>query len=163
MQLTLDTLHKNLGGLIKHYFKPRPIYDDKIRQLRSRAVLAAKQQGKYWEMKHELFSIDIDQENRGNKKFLKEAIFEKARDIGLDINKFRKDLNSRAIRKELRSITDEADTYGITTVPTLFINGTMIVGYHSFNYYLDVIVQKLNQKQQAHLRYGRPDRETDLR
>lgn len=143
IQLTLDTLHKNLDGVIKQYFKPRPIYSDEFHQLRSRAVLAANRQGRYWEMKKELFAIEPDKKDRGKKKLMMDKIIEKARVLNLDIEKFKKDINSGEVKKELRLIIKETDGFGITTVPTLFINGTIVTGKRGFDAYLDIIEKKL--------------------
>jgi len=143
VQPTLDTLHKHLDGLIKHYFKPRAIHDDDIRQLRSRAVLAAKRQNKYWEMKRELFAIDINEEGPEYQKVLKDKIFKSAKQINLNMETFKNDIDSREIKNELRTINKETDRYGLNAVPTLIIDGTIIQGKRGFDSYLDIIEKKL--------------------
>ncbi len=144
VQSTLDTLHKHLEGVIKHYFKPRSIFEDDTRQLCSRAVLAAKKQDKYWVMKRALFEIDIDEKSPDYHERLMDRIMEKALQCNLDMDIFKKDFNSREITREQQMINREADKYGLTTVPTLLINGTMVKGNRDFDYYLDVIEGKLD-------------------
>ncbi len=143
VQETLDTLHTNLEGVIKHYFKPRSIFEDETRQLCSRAVLAAKKQDKYWEMKEVLFDIDIDEKHPEYHSKLMDAIMENALACNLDMDIFRKDFTSPGIKKEQRLINREMDKYGLNTVPTLLINGTMVKGRRGFEDYLDIIESKL--------------------
>jgi len=143
LQPTLDTLHDYLQGVIKHYFKPQIIFTGKEKRFRARAVLAAKRQGKYWEMKKALFSIDLDKKNKSFKKSILPEIIKKAKECNLDIQTFQKDFHSREISRELRSIIVESDKYGIDFVPTLFINGKIIQGKHGFEDYLDIIEKAL--------------------
>ena len=145
LQATLDTLHTNMGTIFKHYFKPRPIFEEEPRKLLARAVLAAKRQNKYWEMKKALFTIAIDT-IKNNPQFLMEAVLQKALETGCDGVVFTKDISSREIRDEQSAITKEADTYGVDIVPTLFINGTMYPGKNDFNYYLKIIVKEMNKQ-----------------
>jgi protein-disulfide isomerase len=141
LQPVLDTLHAYLKGNIKHYFKPRPVYRGDILQMKSRAVLAAKFQGKYWEMKRELFTITVEKDSKNRRKILRNKIIDRAERHSLDIKKFKKDLQSKEIKRELQSAIKFYDKKGLKSVPTLFINGRIILGVRDIDYYLDVIAE----------------------
>lgn len=85
----------------------------------ARAALAAKKQGKYWEMEKVLFS---------HQKALEDADLEGyAKEIGLDLNKFRKDFaDTKAADEIIDRDRDEADKHGLTGTPFILINGREI-------------------------------------
>lgn len=83
--------------------------------LAARASLAANVQGKFWPLHDLMF--------RNNEKLSEQNINMWAKQIGLNMEKFTKDLQSPAIKKALEHGIAEADEIGILGTPTVFLNG----------------------------------------
>lgn len=81
------------------------------------AALAAGNQGKFWEFHDELFS---------QTKLSKEAIDAIAVKLSLDMEMFKKDVNSPEIRKKLQKDLQDAQKAGVTGTPTIFVNGVKL-------------------------------------
>jgi protein-disulfide isomerase len=98
--------------------------------------LAAADQGKFWEMHHLLLkrSPDLD---RGR-------LVAYANEIGLDVGKFKRDLDSHKyygiIDRDLKLALD-LDLYN---TPTFFINGRRIVGNVPYEYLRKIVQEELN-------------------
>ena len=79
------------------------------------AALAAGEQGKFWEFHDELFA--------SSPKLGPAAINGIAKKLGLNIETFKKDLASPAIKQKLARDLKDAKDAGVTGTPTIFING----------------------------------------
>ena len=82
------------------------------------AAIAAQNQGKFWQMHDALFAIS----NKLNKNSIEKA----ATTIELDMEQFKKDLNSQASKQKLAKDMAGANKAGISGTPALFINGRMV-------------------------------------
>ncbi|MCH9682823.1 MAG: thioredoxin domain-containing protein [Deltaproteobacteria bacterium] len=100
--------------IFKHY--PLPMHANAIPA--ARAAWAAQQQGKFWEMHEHLFEA-------GGKV---EAIDEAARDMGLDVARFRQDMLSEAAKEAIESDRHAAGLLGIGSTPHFVINGRHVRG-----------------------------------
>jgi protein-disulfide isomerase len=81
----------------------------------AKAAIAAKRQGKYWEMEKQLFS---------HQKHLEDADLEEyARNIGLDMNRFSRDFIDPTAEDIIDRDRAEADKQGLTGTPFILING----------------------------------------
>lgn len=109
-----DILERN-PDKVKLVFKNFPLRMHKYAKLAALAAIAAHKQGKFWQMHDALFA--------DAKQLTKENIEKIARDIGLDMKKFNKDLSSPAIKKKLNKDIIDAIKAGVGATPTLFING----------------------------------------
>lgn len=89
----------------------------------ARAAEAAGQQGKFWEMHDKLFESQSDWSNERDviKKFE-----EYAKDLGLDVEKFKIDYNDKALLKKINTERAEAIALKLNATPTLFLNGEKI-------------------------------------
>lgn len=81
----------------------------------ARAALAAKKQGKYWEMERQLFSHQHQLEEQD--------LMEHAKAIGLDLVKFRRDFADKANEDVIERDKAEADKQGLSGTPFILING----------------------------------------
>lgn len=101
----------------------------------SLAVLAANEQGKFAEM-HELLL-------KKSPKLDRDSLIVYAKEIGLDVNKFKDALDkkkySHLIDKDLQ-LAKELDLYN---TPTIFINGIRVVGNRDYTYYKKIIDREL--------------------
>jgi len=85
----------------------------------SRAALAADRQGKFWEMHDKLFA---------NQRALQpEHLKQYAKEIGLDVAKFERDMASTEIQKEIDDDIKLAQQSRVGGTPTLFVNGRRVM------------------------------------
>ncbi len=81
------------------------------------AALAAGEQGKFWPFHDELFE---------HKKLNDKVIDSIAEKLGLDIEKFKKDMDSEKVKKQLRIDINDANKADVGGTPTLFVNGRKV-------------------------------------
>jgi protein-disulfide isomerase len=117
---TLKELEGELGGRVRIAYKNMPLGFHPRAEPAARAALAAAQQGRFWEMHDRLFSharelTDEDRETHASA-------------IGLDLARFRADLQSPQIRERVNRDRQQAATLGVTGTPTLFVNGKFLAG-----------------------------------
>ncbi len=79
------------------------------------AALAAQAQDKFWPMHDKLFA--------NGRRLSTETIAAIAKDIGLDMEKFRADAQSANVKQMLRKDIADGDKVDIQGTPTIFING----------------------------------------
>jgi protein-disulfide isomerase len=84
----------------------------------AKASIAARNQGKFWEMHDELFKI--------SRELSLDNIHAKARLIGLDMKKFDADMASPATEKAIRDDLALGRSVDVAGTPTLFINGKRV-------------------------------------
>ena len=96
---------------------------------------AAHRQGKFWEM-HDL--IFADQAAMAPEKYL-----EYAKQLGLNLDRFRKDLDSPEIRKRIDDDAKDAASVGITGTPGFLINGKYVSGAKPFEAFKTLIDAEL--------------------
>jgi protein-disulfide isomerase len=107
----LDEFH----GEVKLYFKHYPLPQHNNARLAAEAATAAQKQGKFWPYEEKLWA---------NQDNLTPAELEKyAKETGLDMTKFRQDLDSAAVKTRVQKDRTEGSAAGISSTPTLFING----------------------------------------
>ena len=98
---------------------------------------AASLQGKFFEFERGLFA---DQENQRPSDIIRLA-----RELGLDVERFERDLTSPEVTGRVRDDMLDAEAMGITAVPTLFINGRRHIG----PYDSQSLIRALEQAEQA--------------
>lgn len=102
------------------------------------AVEAAGKQGKFWEMHDKLYDT---QKDWGEKQVTTPSVFEDyTRQIGLDMEKYKNDINSSEVRDRINRDKSSASSLGIQGTPTFFINGEKIPnpkGYEDFKSLID--------------------------
>ncbi len=86
------------------------------------AALAAGNQGKFWEMRDVLHAQYNAWANLTPQAF-QQWVSGQAAGLGLDRAKFEQDLTSPATQSEEKSLYDTAVGLGISSIPTVFING----------------------------------------
>ena len=86
----------------------------------ARAAIAAKKQGKYFEMHRALF------ETPGPNT--KEKALRVAKDLGLDVEKLKKDMQSKDVEKEIQEVLELANKLGIQGTPHFLIGRKVIQG-----------------------------------
>jgi protein-disulfide isomerase len=102
------------------------------------AAEAAREQGKFWEMHDKLFQ---------NQQSLSAPAFEAfAKEIGLDVPKFKAALADPRLRERIQADQQLASRVGANGTPTFFVNGERVVGAQPFESFKAVIDRKLARK-----------------
>jgi protein-disulfide isomerase len=116
----MTQLKKDYGDKIRVVFKNLPLSFHDQAELAARAAHAAGKQGKFWQMHDKLFA-----NNRG---LGPEPIKGFAKEIGLDVAKWEKDLNSPATKAKIEADKALANKVGARGTPNFYINGEHIAG-----------------------------------
>ena len=101
------------------------------------AALAAGEQGKFWEMHDALFN---------NQRSLSPTFYEEqAEKLGLDVDKFKKDMESEAIQKQIDEDVKLAGKHGISGTPGFFVNGVAVKGAYPLDHFKKIVDRWLKQ------------------
>lgn len=95
-----------------------------------RAAYAAAQQGRLWDMWATLYA-NQGRENSG--AFSRERLIAMADQLGLDLTRFEGDMESSAARVAIESSRADAGRAGVTSTPTLVIDGQAFVGLQPYS------------------------------
>jgi protein-disulfide isomerase len=105
------------------------------------AAEAAFLQGKFWEMHDKIFE---NQEQMAPEKYV-----EYAAALGLDVERFKKDVLSAEVRARIEADKKEAARLETTGTPAFYINGKYISGAQPFEIFKQAIDQELAAKNPA--------------
>jgi len=94
------------------------------------AAEAAGIQGKFWEMTNLLFDNQQTWKESNNPQ--KEDFVNYAKELKLDIDKFKKDSDSNEVKNRVTEDLREAEQMGVSSTPTFFLNGQK-VDVNNFN------------------------------
>lgn len=125
--------NKNLKVVFKHF---------PLTQIHKNALLSAKAsesagiQGKFWEMHDMLYD---KQKEWGESLMARELIISYAKTLNLDVDKFTKDLNDKAIEDRILSDLKEGIKLGVQGTPSFFVNGKKIENPKSLEEFNKVI------------------------
>ncbi len=106
-------------GKVRVVFKEYPILSPQSRQA-ALAALAAKEQGKYFEMHTALMETETALDDADIDKI--------AGSVGVDVAKMRADMKSTAVQQELADMTALARDLGVNGTPAFFIGEEAIQG-----------------------------------
>lgn len=129
----LEQIVKEHPKLVVLYFKQFPVKSHKRSIPAAKAGLAAHKQGKFWEI-HDYFYK--------HQEFSDEAIEQAVKAVGLDMEKFKKDMQDKSIIETIRKQKIEGMEYGVKGTPGLFINGKFYVGPKTEKELLDRIMEE---------------------
>jgi protein-disulfide isomerase len=111
----LDKLASERPDQVRMVFKFMPLPAHPHGEIAARAGIAAINQKKFWEMNKKMFE---------NQKHLEQADLEGyAKDLGLDLSKFRADMTSAATTEHIARDRKLADSLGVKGTPAIYING----------------------------------------
>jgi len=123
---------------VKLVFKNFPLTTiHKFAMNASVAALAANQQGKFWEYHSEIFK---------NYNQLNDAKFDEiAGSLGLDIEQFKKDMQSPALKAMVQRDLQDGIEAGVRGTPSIFINGR-VLQQRSLQRFQQIIDEELAKK-----------------
>jgi protein-disulfide isomerase len=113
-------LQKEYAGRIRVAWKHLPLPFHRNALPAAKAAEAARLQGKFWEMHDKLFS---------DQAALSDATYARyARELGLDVARFRRDAAAEATARRLAEDQRLAESVGAVGTPTIFVNCRKMVG-----------------------------------
>lgn len=114
----LKNLLKKYPEQVKLVFKNFPLSMHKHARIAAIAGLAAQNQGRFWPL-HDLMFANFKQLNLGK-------IMELAGSVGLDMDRFEKDMKDKNLSERINADIQEGKKNGVRGTPTLFINGRRV-------------------------------------
>ena len=144
VQPTLDRLERLYPGQIRWVHRTLPLDEDYT--LAAEASLAPAAQGKFKPMHGRLFAL------RGRVTRAEAELV--AREIGLDMIRFRGDLDAGTYRQAIAADMADAETLGVSGTPTFFINGRPVTGSQSLKIFVDTVEDELARA--AKMRESKP-------
>jgi len=109
-------VRRRLGPRLRFVFRNFPLRESHPHaQQAAEAAEAAGAQGKFWEMHDRLFERQFALDD--------EYLIEYAGDLGLDVERFRRELTARTYEPRVREDFRSGVTSGVNGTPTFFING----------------------------------------
>lgn len=128
---TMERVLKEYPNQVKVVFKHFPLPFHEHARPAAKAAWAAQQQGKFWEMHDELF---------GNQSKLTDEYFvEVAKKLGLDEERFKKDMASPAAEDQVKEDQSNGEKNGIQGTPGFFVNGVAVKGAYPFEHFKGII------------------------
>ena len=102
---------------VKIVFKNMPLNFHQFAEPAARGGLAANNQGKFWEYHDLIFAT---------KKLKGSTVTEVAKKLGLDMKKFKADMESATVKSQVKKDMIDAKEAGVTGTPTTFVNGRKV-------------------------------------
>jgi protein-disulfide isomerase len=103
---------------MKLVFKNFPLRNHKFAWPAAIAALAANRQGKFWELHDQLY----ENYNRLSDQKIREI----AQQVGLDMEKFDKDMKDPELKALVERDFQEGVEVGVRGIPTIFVNGRQL-------------------------------------
>jgi protein-disulfide isomerase len=133
VQDTLDRLDRLYPGQIRWVHRILPLDDDNT--IAAEAALAAAAQGRFRAMHARLYGVRGHIDRAGVELI--------AQELGLDMVRFRGDLDTGVYRKAIASDVADAAQLGVTGTPTFFVNGRPVHGNQPLKVFADIVDQEL--------------------
>jgi protein-disulfide isomerase len=122
-------------GKVRLVIKNYPYRYRDYSRIAAEASLAAREQGKYWEM-HDLLIKNSPKLDRAN-------LIGYAKVLGLDVKKFTESIDVQKYKKEIDADLKLATDMDLYNTPTFYINGRQVVGERPFEYLKKIIDEEL--------------------
>jgi protein-disulfide isomerase len=132
---TLKQMEKEYAGKVRFTWKNYPLPFHNNAMPAAEAAMAAGAQGKFWEMHDKLFANQTALDRPNLEKY--------AQEIGLDMNKFKADLDSNKYKSVIEAETKEGSAVGVQGTPAVFINGRKIAGAYPWDTFKKIADEEL--------------------
>ena len=145
LRVVLRQLREATGDKIAYAFRHFP--NERAHpgaEFMARAAEAAANQGRFWEMYDALFDKEPPFGEDGARAL--------ARGLGLDMDRFERDLDSDEVRARVAEHLAEARRNGVSATPTIFIDGVRYDGAWDYYSLLDVLEQPIGERIQRSAR-----------
>lgn len=145
MQPVMKQLDRLYPGQLRWVFRTLPLDEDEG-TLASEAAIAAGRQGRFWPMHDRLFAVAGRVDRAAVEVF--------AVELGLDLARFRADLDSGEARAIVGRELAAGKRLGLTGTPAFFINGRAIPGAAPLSSFLAVVGDELARARAARADYA---------
>src|SRR5450432_409663 len=135
---TLAQMEKEYEGKIRMVWKNYPLPFHQNAMPAAEAAMAADAQGKFWPMHDKLFANNTSLDRASLEKY--------AQELGLNMPKFKADLDSGKFKSIIEAETKEGSTLGVSGTPAVFINGRKISGAYPFDTFKKIADEELAKK-----------------
>jgi protein-disulfide isomerase len=143
VQATLSKLEQTYPGKLRFYFRHEPLPFHAKARLAAQAAVAAENQGRFGPMHDRLFA---HQTELGRQDLIRHA-----QALGLDPERFLKDLEAPETRERIDEDVKLADALAVRGTPIFFINGRSVRGAVPFEEFRKVIDDELQRAQKMGL------------
>lgn len=134
---TVKQILHSYPGKIRLVVKNYPYKYRDFAKIAAEASLAARDQGKYWEM-HDILLTRSPKLDRA-------SLIAYALELGLDVKKYTESIDSGRRAKEIDRDLQLAESMDLYNTPTFYINGRQVIGERPFDYFKKIIDEELNQ------------------
>ncbi len=134
---TVKQILETYPGKIRLVIKNYPYKYRDFSRIAAEASLAARDQGKYWEM-HDILLTRSPKLDRA-------SLIAYAGELGLDVKKFTESIDSGKHAKDIEGDIKLAESIDLYNTPTFYINGRQIVGERPFDFFRKIIDEQLQQ------------------
>jgi protein-disulfide isomerase len=134
---TVNQLQKDYGGKLRVVMRQNPLSFHANAKPAALAALAAGEQGKYWDM-HELLFANA-------KKLDGESLEGYAKQIGLDVAKWKADMADERLSAIINKDQALAQQLGASGTPAFFINGRFLSGAQPIENFKGLIDEELGK------------------
>lgn len=106
------------------------------------AARAAGRQGRYWDFHDAVFALEL---RPFSGELSRARLLAISRRLGLDIDRFERDLGDPALADAVRADFQEGQSFGVTGTPTFVVNGRVVVGAQPLEVFEEVIETALTE------------------
>lgn len=132
---TLDELLKQYPKDVRLVYKMHPLSIHANAMIAAQGALAAQAQGKFLEMHHKLYE--------SSSALSRDKVLEIARGLGLDMERFTKDMESEAVKSRIDRETKEVMDIGASGTPVAFVNGRYVNGAKPLDFFKTLVDEEL--------------------
>ncbi len=132
---TVSKIMNTYKGKVRLVIKNYPYKYRDYSRIAAEASLAARDQGKYWEM-HDLLI-------KRSPKLDRQSLIGYAKELGLDVAKFTASIDSQKYKAEIDRDVKLAADMDVYNTPTFYINGRQVIGERPFEYFKKIIDEEL--------------------
>lgn len=129
----LDIYRGKVRLVVKNY----PYRYRHFARIAAEASLAARDQGKYWEM-HDILIARSPKLDRAN-------LIRYAQELGLDVQRFTESIDKGKHSKEIDRDIKLAEDLDLYNTPTFYINGRRVIGERPLSYFRQIIDEELKK------------------
>lgn len=125
----LKEIYPKYQNQVLFVYRHFPLPQHPNSEIASRASEAAANQGKFWEMHDLLFE---NQEAWTGRENVEEIFIGYANELKLDINKFKADLNSKAVSDRIQRDVESGQKSNVDATPSFYLNGSKLTNLQTY-------------------------------
>jgi protein-disulfide isomerase len=123
LRMALNEVEQKYHGKVCVIFRHFPLANHKHAQVAARAAEAAGLEDRFWEMHDFLYGSQIIWTRTADPRELFDQF---AKSIGLDVERFKIDVESEQVKARITADQQRAASLGVNRTPAIFINGARL-------------------------------------